>query len=323
MASPPDNLDLQAVRQANQQLWASHPELNRRQLTMGGDDTEYRKEWMGLYSQALAKKTAPPHPTVLPQPVPPPAPVTTNPSAQCPVAAMTHEQKMEEAIKMADLSPALKAAIGDPKTIAAALAISMGIMVGAGAAAAATGVGAIVEVAGAILLLGGAALAGYQIGSGITQLIDFYNKTRCDRAKTMADLKDASRDFASGVSNMGVGAFMLLLSMAGARDKGMLGEKLPDPSAAATRPSFVPKGWIEKPSKTGVKWVDPNNSYNQVRLEPAKPGSLNPGQQYDYMVVTKDGHTLDLNGNEVPRQSTESHIPQGTELPPDTFGPIE
>ena len=92
-----------------------------------------------------------------------------------------------------------------------------------------------------------------------------------------------------------------------------------------SRPAFVPKNWIEKPSNegTGVKWVDPSNPHNSVRLEPAKPGSSNPGQQQDYMVVTKNGQTLDMNGNAVPRQSLDSHIPQGTELPPETFGPIE
>lgn len=91
------------------------------------------------------------------------------------------------------------------------------------------------------------------------------------------------------------------------------------------RPSFVPKNWVAKPSNkgTGTKFVDPNNPHNSVRLEPAKPGSSNPGQQSDYMVVTKNGQTLDANGNPVARQSLESHIPQGTKLPPETFGPIE
>jgi RHS repeat-associated protein len=94
---------------------------------------------------------------------------------------------------------------------------------------------------------------------------------------------------------------------------------------ASAIPAFIPKGWIQKPSNkgTGTKYVDPNNPHNSVRLEPAKPGSSNPGQQRDYMVVTKNGQTLDANGNPVPRQSLESHIPQGTELPADTFGPVE
>lgn len=73
---------------------------------------------------------------------------------------------------------------------------------------------------------------------------------------------------------------------------------------ASAIPAFIPKGWMEKPSNkgTGTKYVDPNNPHNSVRLEPSKPGSSNPGQQRDYMVVTKNGQTLDANGIPVPRQ---------------------
>jgi hypothetical protein len=126
-------------------------------------------------------------------------------------------------------------------------------------------------------------------------------------------------DFYYGLNQMACGAL-------GASGSTCATQGLADVAVgAATRPPFVPKDWIEKPSNkgTGVKWVDPNNPHNSVRLEPAKPGSSNPGQQQDYMVVTKNGQTLDLNGNAVPRQSLDSHIPQGTELPPETFGPIE
>ena len=133
-----------------------------------------------------------------------------------------------------------------------------------------------------------------------------------------AALSHNGGDFTYGLKQMGCGAL-------GGSGSACSTHGLPTSAAvgAATRPSFVPKDWIEKLSKTGVKWVDPNNPHNSVRLEPAKPGSSNPGQQVDYMVVRKDGHTVDLNGNEVPTESLESHIPQGTELPPDTFGPIE
>jgi|GEM_PF-5858584 RHS repeat-associated protein len=91
------------------------------------------------------------------------------------------------------------------------------------------------------------------------------------------------------------------------------------------RPAFVPKNWVAEPLKggksEGIKYVDPNNRHNQVLLEKAKPGSSNPGQ-VDYMKVLKNGQWLDANGNPVSNQSLESHIPQGTELPLDTFGPI-
>jgi len=90
------------------------------------------------------------------------------------------------------------------------------------------------------------------------------------------------------------------------------------------RPAFVPANWQQKELRKGdgVKYVDPNNPHNQVILEQAKPGSSNPGQQVDYMKVLKNGQWLDANGNQVGNQTQDSHIPQGTELPPDTFEPI-
>jgi hypothetical protein len=90
------------------------------------------------------------------------------------------------------------------------------------------------------------------------------------------------------------------------------------------RPAFVPANRQQKELRKGdgVKYVDPNNPHNQVILEKAKPGSSNPGQQVDYMKVLKDRQWLDANGNQVGNQTQDSHIPQGTELPPDTFGPI-
>jgi hypothetical protein len=90
------------------------------------------------------------------------------------------------------------------------------------------------------------------------------------------------------------------------------------------KPNFVPQNWVQKELKIGdgVKYQDPNNPHNEVPLEKAKPGSSNPGQQNDYMKVLKNGQWLDANGKALPNQSQATHIPQGTELPPDTFGPI-
>ncbi len=51
-----------AVQSANEQLWASNPELNRRQLTMAPEDYEYRRQWMAAYQDAL-RRLAPRPPT--------------------------------------------------------------------------------------------------------------------------------------------------------------------------------------------------------------------------------------------------------------------
>jgi hypothetical protein len=56
-AARPLNPD--AVREANETLWQDNPELNRRQLTMGPEDYEYRRQWMRAYQQALARRRRP------------------------------------------------------------------------------------------------------------------------------------------------------------------------------------------------------------------------------------------------------------------------
>ncbi len=48
-------LDPAAVASANEALWSAHPEMDRRQLTMGPDDAELRKEWMDAYVAAGGK----------------------------------------------------------------------------------------------------------------------------------------------------------------------------------------------------------------------------------------------------------------------------
>lgn len=46
------SLNSVAVRQANQQLWAAHPELAGRALTRDAADAELRREWMRYYREA-------------------------------------------------------------------------------------------------------------------------------------------------------------------------------------------------------------------------------------------------------------------------------
>ena len=79
------SLNNDAVRIANERLWAAHPELKRRQLSLGPEDAVYRKEWMQYYQEALSNQ--PPPPAIPPLPVsspPPSSPVTNCPSVSSP-----------------------------------------------------------------------------------------------------------------------------------------------------------------------------------------------------------------------------------------------
>ncbi len=123
-------------------------------------------------------------------------------------------------------------------------------------------------------------------------------------------------------TNFGYGAKMM--AIAAASDFLSMGAK----SAAALipfgRPPFVPANWTEKPSRKGdgTKFQDPDNPHNSVRIMKGQEGNSNPGQQQDYMVIRKDGQTLNSGGTPSSDPS-ETHIPVGTEVPPDIFeGPI-
>jgi hypothetical protein len=74
-------LDPVAVKEANQKLWAAHPELKGRQLTKSPEDSKYAIEWVKYYKESLAKQnntvksTAPVNSTAsVPCPNQPPAP---------------------------------------------------------------------------------------------------------------------------------------------------------------------------------------------------------------------------------------------------------
>ena len=220
---------------ANEAFWGQHPELSRRQLTLANGDAALRQEWHQLYAQAQARQAKPPAPRVLPDPqVAPPKPETTSPISSCPIVmAMTHEQKMEEAIKRSDVWPALKDQVNLPEFVATMVATSAGL-----ALLAATGYGAAAEAVGAGLLVVGGLLSGYQIGGGALDLVDFFQATRCDVARTPQDLEAAAKKFSSGVAKMGVGGLFLLLGVRGAKGKTWRGKPI---DSTAGKPAPAPK----------------------------------------------------------------------------------
>lgn len=69
---------------------------------------------------------------------------------------------------------------------------------------------------------------------------------------------------------------------------------------ASGRPSIVPDNWIDKPTmkNNGRIYIDPDNPHNRVRV-------MDDG----YMKVQRNGQCLDVNGNEVPSNSPDAHIP--------------
>lgn len=230
-------LDPRAALAANEKLWANNPELARRQLTMGPKDSEYRKEWMRYYQEAAAETAEPPSPEIEPEPIeePPPPVSSDEPVQQCnAVASMTHEAKMEHAIKTASdkgLMDDFKDELPSIGELIAGIIVVGGVLVGLGAAAAAvasTGVGAVIEgIAAAIVILLAALgiwTSSVQIKDGIVTLLEFFDATRCDKAQTPEDLDEAGEAFADGVAKVGVGTIMMILSVLGGRKGVKMGK---------------------------------------------------------------------------------------------------
>ncbi|WP_333607578.1 RHS repeat domain-containing protein [Arsukibacterium sp.] len=80
------------------------------------------------------------------------------------------------------------------------------------------------------------------------------------------------------------------------------GSPMPDPDDEDPendgRPEGVPNDWVKKPSRNGkdVKWVDPKNSYNYVRVK--RNGEV---------TQVRNGQALDRDGNSVRMNSAEAH----------------
>lgn len=59
----------------------------------------------------------------------------------------------------------------------------------------------------------------------------------------------------------------------------------------------------------GMKYIDPENSHKFVRVMPGKAHSPNPRQQNPYVIQQKNGKAFDKQGNLIPPEKPEAHIP--------------
>ena len=77
------------------------------------------------------------------------------------------------------------------------------------------------------------------------------------------------------------------------------------------RPSGVPENWRIGPTETpgGVKYSDPRNAGNQVRVMQGNPNSPYPNSRGPYVRQLRNGQWLDAQGNPVSRTDPAGHIP--------------
>ena len=74
----------------------------------------------------------------------------------------------------------------------------------------------------------------------------------------------------------------------------------------------IPENWTVKPSQSGggVRYLDPNDANNNIRLSPGNPNSEFPNSQVPYMRIHQSGKGyVDINGNPVKYEASEGHIP--------------
>jgi len=80
-------------------------------------------------------------------------------------------------------------------------------------------------------------------------------------------------------------------------------------------PNCVPDGWKSRPTrgKGGTEYYNPENPNESIRVMPGNPNSPYKNSQSSY-VVNRDnsGSSLDVDGNRVPKKSSEGHIPLDT-----------
>ena len=77
------------------------------------------------------------------------------------------------------------------------------------------------------------------------------------------------------------------------------------------RPGGTPRHWIAKPTRKGggIRYINPANPHDQVRVMPGDPNSPHPVQQTPYVKRMKDGAAYDAAGQVVDARSAEAHIP--------------
>lgn len=95
------------------------------------------------------------------------------------------------------------------------------------------------------------------------------------------------------------------------REQDVPSAQKPDEPLSLPKPEGIPKHWESSPSNRGegVRYRDPNNKHNEVRVQRGNPKNSNQAQRNDYVKWKKDGQWLDKYGKPVAGDSLEAHIP--------------
>ncbi len=128
------------------------------------------------------------------------------------VADLSRFEKIKKAIQYSDVLNEIREEIGDINILATQMVVVSSVMAGL----AVTGLGAMAEALGFVLLAVGAAFSGTDLINGIAGLVKFF--TTVDDAKTEEDLKSCGSLFGDAVAKIGVDGLFFALSLSGLKN---------------------------------------------------------------------------------------------------------
>ena len=113
------------------------------------------------------------------------------------------------------------------------------------------------------------------------------------------DVKELARDNAIGIAWVLLGGATSIARMCAAEVETPFG--IVPKAGTRIRPAGVPENWRIGPSETagGVKYYDPKNPGNQVRVAQGDPASPYPNMQRPYVRDLRNGQYRDASGNVV------------------------
>ncbi len=92
---------------------------------------------------------------------------------------------------------------------------------------------------------------------------------------------------------------------------GLVGRGINPKPGTRVRPEGIPENWRIGPSRSkgGIKFQDPKNPGNHVRVEQGKPNSQYPHSQGPYVRDVRNGPYRDNQSNVVPKHNASGHAP--------------
>ena len=127
---------------------------------------------------------------------------------------MSHAEKMELAIKRANLGDAFLAQLGDIKKLIITMLAATGVLI----AIASTGYGLVAEILAGLIAAYALGMGVRQLYYGIKDLVDFYNLAKYAVAEKELDL--AGKKFADAIAKITIAKITILLSTLGVRSTG-------------------------------------------------------------------------------------------------------